>query len=143
MAIHSVTISSDSDWFRVEITGAAVFVKGVGQALGLSINTLGPSFLSEDMSVSITDNRVAMARGRGGGTGLTLQVLTDAESLHMLICKGDLGSVRVESAADSVTNNQVTGDGQNCLAFVLSLAHAGKRAAAADEQELPALAAAV
>jgi hypothetical protein len=127
MPTHRLTISSDSDWFAVSITsGGAVFTSEVVDFTYQGGN-LGQGPLSEGLSLSLTSTSIRMSRNRQGGNTITVGVRTDHNAIPLRVCKGNWGSVRVDSRFDTSTNSAVLGDGENCVPMTISLTSVGRQ----------------
>ena len=128
MPTHKLNIDSDSDWFSVSITSAGAIFTSEGREFVFQGNGLGQGLLTEGLTLKLSDSSIRMLRTHSGGTSIAVGVRTDLDVIGLRVCKGDNGSVKVQSRFDVSVNNQVLGDGKNCDDMAISLTKVGREA---------------
>lgn len=107
MPTYEIRIESTSDWSEVRITSAAKFVKGEGAKIQFSAGT----DVGQPTRMEIENARVGLFQKQfsTGKLVATLQVETNDDRIVVRSEKGSVGTVKLFSPVDSVTNQESGG----------------------------------
>jgi len=117
---YNLTIESDADWARITITNGTFITDPSSSATGLELTSQSPEQLNK---FTYSANEIALIQKQWGHAKITLKCMVECadSTLQVKTGHGDNGKVTIRSANGSITNDQVTGDGNNYQTIGLRL----------------------